>query len=247
MRYYLHDTNSFNDEKITELYMKFGYEGLGLFYTILEKLALQEKPIKTEVLKSQLKVGKKLEKVWKFMESLDIISSNNGETFNKQLLKFSEKYKIKNEKNKMRLANWREKQDSVTRYERVRNACKDNISKDNISKDNIITPTVLEDKPQSFGREDINQVTETFKKTLGGSLDGTIAENRKYAKLLIDKLKKDYPEYETTKQVQYLIEAGNRDDFHKKNTTSFKYLYYNAQKIIQSVKNNKGGKLIDIT
>ena len=67
MKYYLHDSNSFNDEKITELYLQYGYEGLGLFYTLLEKLALQEKPIKTNVLKHQLNVGKKLEKVWEFM------------------------------------------------------------------------------------------------------------------------------------------------------------------------------------
>ena len=61
MKYYLHDANSFNDEKITELYINFGYEGLGLFYTLLEKIALQEKPIKTAVLKKQLNVGKRLE------------------------------------------------------------------------------------------------------------------------------------------------------------------------------------------
>ena len=62
MKYFLHDSNAFNDEKITELYINFGYEGLGLFYTILEKLAGQEKPVKTLVLKKQLNVGKKLEK-----------------------------------------------------------------------------------------------------------------------------------------------------------------------------------------
>ena len=55
MKYFLHDTNSFNDDKITELYIKFGYEGLGLFYTILEKFANQEKPIKTIVLKKAVK------------------------------------------------------------------------------------------------------------------------------------------------------------------------------------------------
>ena len=54
MKYYLHDANAFNDEKITELYINFGYEGLGLFYTLLEKIAQQEKPIKTAVLKKQL-------------------------------------------------------------------------------------------------------------------------------------------------------------------------------------------------
>ncbi len=54
MKYFLHDTNSFNDEKVTELFIEHGYKGLGLFYTTLEKIAFQEKPIKTVVLKKQL-------------------------------------------------------------------------------------------------------------------------------------------------------------------------------------------------
>lgn len=139
MKYFLHDSNAFEDEKISLLFMEYGYEGLGLFYTILEKLAKQEKPIKTEVLKMQLKVGKKLEKCWNFMESIDIISSNNGETFNKQLLNFSEKYKIKKEKNLERISQWRENQaisENVTHYKSVRNAPKVNKSKVKESKVN---------------------------------------------------------------------------------------------------------------
>lgn len=143
MKYFLHDTNAFQDEKISELFMEFGYEGLGLFYTILEKLALQEKPVKTTVLKRQLFVGKKLEKCWEFMESLGIISSNNGETFNKQLLNYAENFKIKKEKNKKRISEWRENQEvteNVTRYndvtERVRNTPKVNRSKVKESKVN---------------------------------------------------------------------------------------------------------------
>ena len=127
MKYFLHDTNSFNDEKITELYINFGYEGLGLFYTTLEKLAFQEKPIKTIVLKKQLNVGKKLEKCWSFMEKIEIISSNNGETFNKQLLKYSEKYQVKKEKNAERISKWRENQkniENVTDYKDVSNTPK---------------------------------------------------------------------------------------------------------------------------
>jgi hypothetical protein len=141
MKYYLHDSNAFNDEKITELFINFGYEGLGLFYTVLEKLAQQEKPIKTEVLKHQLKVGKKLEKCWKFMETLDILSSNNGETFNKQLLNFSEKYKIKSEKNAKRISDWRNKQEvteNVTCSEQPCNSAKVKESKVNRSKVNRI-------------------------------------------------------------------------------------------------------------
>ena len=141
MKYYLHDSNSFNDEKVTELFMAYGYEGLGLFYTALEKFAQQEKPIKTAVLKKQLNIGKKLEKCWSFMESIGLISSNNGESFNKQLLKFSENYKIKKEKSAERLKQWRENQqvtENETRSELVRNASKVKISKVKESKVKVI-------------------------------------------------------------------------------------------------------------
>jgi hypothetical protein len=50
---------------------------------------------------------------------LELISSNNGDTFNKQLLNFSEKYAIKKEKNRKKIAEWRENQDkekNVTSY-----------------------------------------------------------------------------------------------------------------------------------
>lgn len=137
MKYYLHDSNAFSDEKITMLYMKYGYEGLGLFYTALEKLAAQEKPINTEVLKAQLKVGKRLEKIFQYCESLGILSSTNGETFSKQLLNFAGKYAIKKEKNRKKVLQWRENQkdtNSVTGYVPVRNACKVNKSKVNNNK-----------------------------------------------------------------------------------------------------------------
>ena len=132
MKYFLHDTSAFEDEKISELFINFGYEGIGLFYTILEKIAKQEKPIKTSVLKHQLKVGKRLEKCWKFMEEIEIISSPNGETFNGKLLNFSEKYQIKKEKNAKKISEWREKQSvikNVTGYEPVRNSPKVKESK----------------------------------------------------------------------------------------------------------------------
>jgi hypothetical protein len=142
MKYFLHDTSSFQDEKITELFINYGYEGLGLFYTILEKIALQEKPIKTSVLKAQLKIGKRLEKCWCFMEEIDLIQSNNNETFNVRLLSYSEKYQIKKEKNAKRISEWRKNQEdtkNVTCYESVCNTPKVKESKVNISKENIIS------------------------------------------------------------------------------------------------------------
>jgi hypothetical protein len=140
MKYFLHDTNSFNDEKVTELFIQHGFEGVGLFYTILERLAAQEKPIKTSVLKTQLHVGKRLEKCWQFMEQIGIISSNNGETFNERILSYSEKYQIKKKNNRDRVERFRMVHSdneadikSVTHYtgitERTRNARKVKESK----------------------------------------------------------------------------------------------------------------------
>lgn len=147
MKYYLHDANSFDDEKITELYMKFGYEGLGLFYTILEKIAKQEKPVKTSVLKAQLKVMKRLEKCWKYMEEIGLISSNNGDTFNEKLLNYAENYQIKKEKTREKIKQWREKQKDikdVTGYEIDCNPPKVKLSKVKLSKEKNIIPPTLE-------------------------------------------------------------------------------------------------------
>jgi len=144
MKYFLHDTSAFDDEKVSELFIKFGYEGLGLFYTILEKLGKQEKPVKTIVLKQHLKVGKKLEKCWKFMEQIGIISSNNGETFNKQLLNFSEKYQIKKEKTREKVSQWRKNQEqteNVTDYIPICNDAKVNKSK--VKENKVINNTLL--------------------------------------------------------------------------------------------------------
>ena len=141
MKYFLHDTSAFEDEKVAELYMKFGYEGVGLFFVILEKIAFQEKPVKTKVLKNQLRIGKRLERCWKFMEEIGLINTNNGETFNKQLLNYSGKYQIKKEKNRKRVSEWRERQDdteNVTCYESVRNSPKVKESKVKESKESNI-------------------------------------------------------------------------------------------------------------
>jgi hypothetical protein len=139
MKYFLHDSNAFNDDKVTELYIKFGYEGLGLFYTMLEKFAAQEKPIKTLVLKKQLNVGKKLEKCWNFLEEIGLIQSTNGETFNERILNFAGKYKIKNKINAERVSQWRENQavtKNVTHNVQDCNADKVNRSKVKESKVN---------------------------------------------------------------------------------------------------------------
>jgi hypothetical protein len=150
MKYYLHDTNAFSDEKVTELFLQYGYEGLGLFYTVLEKIAAQEKPIKTSILKKQLQVGKRLEKCWSFMEEIGIISSSNGETFNERILSYSEKYKIQKDNNRKRVEKFRKEHsenkgitENVTHYvtgvKRNGNASKVKESKVKVV-EGIVTP-----------------------------------------------------------------------------------------------------------
>ena len=154
MKYFLHDSNAFNDEKVTKLYIKFGYEGIGLFYTALEKFAAQEKPINTEVLKKQLNIGKRLNKCWLFMEEIGIISSSNGDSFNKELLKFSEKYQIKKEKNAKRVADFRAKHENVTHYERISNAPKVKVSKVKVLNNTLcFAPPEIEEIKLFFNNE----------------------------------------------------------------------------------------------
>jgi len=88
----------------------------------------------------------------------------------------------------------------------------------------------------SYGNKEINELIEFFEKQLGGSLDGSVRQNRRFAYLLINKFKKDYPDKDPAEGIKFLIQIGLKDDFHSKNLTNFKYLYYNAQKIIQSFK-----------
>jgi len=139
MKFYPHYCGAFDDEKIQLLYMEFGYEGLGLFYTVLEKLAASEKPVRTKVLKSQLDVGRKLEKCWCFMEELGILSSENGQTFSKKLSKYTESLNEKRKKTAEKVSQFRENQKNkniVTGYNTVTDLHNNNIN-NNITKQEL--------------------------------------------------------------------------------------------------------------
>lgn len=208
MKYFLHDTNSFDDEKITELFINFGYEGLGLFYTILEKIAKQEKPVKTTVLKAQLKVGKRLEKCWSFMEQIGLICSINGETFNEKLLNYSEKYQIKKQKNKEKISQWRKNQvitENVIGYEPECNAPKVKESKVNRSKikgSKVKESKVKEEEEEnslptklSAAKENdfIDQIVTQFAEAHGSYEVLNKGKERKAAGILLSHYKKKFP------------------------------------------------------
>ena len=108
-----------------------------------------------------------------------------------------------------------------------------------IDKENNISSKEDTAKPTSYGNEDINKVISFLKEKLGGSPDGTIKQNRQFANLLLKRIKKEYPDKDAPDVICSLIEIAMKDQFHAKNATSFKYLYYNFQKIVQSFKGNK--------
>jgi len=115
-----------------------------------------------------------------------------------------------------------------------------------IYKKNTPSPNGEEAKPadKQYGNPEINECVSFFKAELDGELDDSVAGNRRYAKLLLDKFRKAYPDTAPVDNVQALIRAARKDKFHKRNATSFKYLYYNAQKIIQAKKSCAGNVAI---
>ncbi len=84
-----------------------------------------------------------------------------------------------------------------------------------------------------YGNEDINECMEYLKEKVGGQLDGTEKENRRYCYNLLRKIKKGYPQLDPVQQVKILINIATNDKFHSKNTTSFKYLFYNFVRIVK--------------
>ena len=159
------------------------------------------------------------------------------------------------------IKNWRNRQETnLTSYERVKrhrekkrndNAKitleENRIDKNRIEKKkNTPSPIGEEAKPadKQYGNPEINECVSFFKAELDGELDDSVAGNRRYAKLLLDKFRKAYPDTAPVDNVQALIRAARKDKFHKRNATSFKYLYYNAQKIIQAKKSCAGNVAI---
>jgi hypothetical protein len=244
MKYYLHDSTAFSDEKVTLLYLEFGFEAVGLFYVILEKLALQEQPVNEMVLKSQLNIKKRLQKQLDFMYKIGILSVNNGDVFNENLLNFSKKYQIKKEKTRERVSEWRKNQqdkENVTRYKQVRNTDKDKISKDKINKykDTLLSELKNSDfeDPQYF--EITMAFYELFKKNLQESGASIVKLEKAKGKwidsirLLIEQDKNDIDSVRTV--FAYL----QKDEFWKKNILSTSKLREQFEKLLMNARANE--------
>lgn len=81
----------------------------------------------------------------------------------------------------------------------------------------------------------IDEVVGYLKAKLGVErLDGSEAKNRRFAHLMLQKLDPD--QHLAAEKLKKIIDAALSDKFHVKNTTDFRYIYYNAMKIVASAK-----------
>ena len=141
-----------------------------------------------------------------------------------------DKYQKNEKQNEKQMKNKRKTNEKQMKtYNNVNNVNNEN----NISND-------IGKKPNSYGNEDINTCISYLKERIDAELDGSDKENRRYCYNLLRKLKKQYPDTEAVDNMKLLIDIGLQDRFHRKNITSFKYLFYNAQRIIQSYKSDYG-------
>jgi hypothetical protein len=91
-------------------------------------------------------------------------------------------------------------------------------------------------KSKKYGNQNINELMDFLTEKVGATPDGTETDNRRFANHLIKKFQKDYPDKNPIELIKMLIEIALKDEFHAKNITTFRYLYYNAQRILNSMK-----------
>jgi phage replication O-like protein O len=120
---------------------------------------------------------------------------------------------------------------------------KETITKDNITKE--ITTKVVRAKAQP--REDINILLNGIRQ-LVGVIDGSQQEQRNFAKNFLDSktpeiLRRAGNLNPTTQQIinatLRIFQLATKDDFHRKNCNSIRYVYNKAAAIALSGKNNQ--------
>jgi len=179
-----------------------------------------------------------VERILKYLENEQQIKQETNNKFRIITIVNWEKYQINGQQT-----------DSKTDNQRTTNGQQTDTNNNdkNVKNDKNTIAKAIVKLPVSKENLDVTAVYEYLKKQLNGTPDGSQIQNRRFATLLLNRFKKDYPNKNPVELIEKLIEYGLKDEFHSKNITSFKYLYYNAQKIIQSIKGRiKNPKVITI-
>lgn len=132
----------------------------------------------------------------------------------------------------------------VTSDEQKSNENKNKINDNKINEKNINIPQseankqLIPDEPIIDKRDlRIDAIIEHLKETNNlETLDRTYQNNRRFGKLLLDKVKKMYPDNDEVLIIKDLISIAAGINYYKNNMTSMQFIYYNINKIINQSK-----------
>lgn len=92
------------------------------------------------------------------------------------------------------------------------------------------TVNTTSNTPTEYGKPSINELISFLEDKV--LMDGTKTQNRNYCNNLIKKMVKEFPARNSVELIKHVIELGLEDEFHSKNITGFKYIYYNISKLM---------------
>ncbi len=108
---------------------------------------------------------------------------------------------------------------------------------DSVNVNDTVIVKKKKDTPTEYGKPAINELHSFLEEKV--LIDGTKTQNRNYCNLLLKKMEKEFPRGDAVELIKRLVELGLSDEFHAKNITGFKYLYYNASKLMNLGKQSK--------
>jgi hypothetical protein len=109
MKYFIHESTALNQDLIVKLYSKYGFEGYGIYFAILERIAFMECPIDKKLAIFTLRLSKRQQKILDFCIEIELILEDKSEIFEENILENAKKYLIKKEKTREKIKLFREK------------------------------------------------------------------------------------------------------------------------------------------
>lgn len=99
---------------------------------------------------------------------------------------------------------------------------------------------------RSHGSKEINELLDHLEEKLGGPMDGTEQQNRRYCHLLLSKVRKQSnkdPVLSIKALIDVIFSGHSSMRYHERRTTSFTYLFYRSREIVNAYRAGANGGL----
>jgi hypothetical protein len=173
-----------------------------------------------------------------------VIYGTNGDTFNKQLLNFSEKYQIKKEKTKIKVAEWRKNQEDKENVTGYTQECNDAKVKESKVKESKVNNVRVSAKKAEM--DFIDQIIQLFIQAHGDYIIVNNGEERKMAAKILTIYKNKYPgatSEETLEALkQFFINCMDISDPWLKTNMSLPIIVSKFNQITKILKNGNSKK-----